>query len=95
MFGLPVVLNPYLGVPFVIAPLVLAFVTWEAMNLGLVARPAYYLPSTIPLPFSVFFATNKDWRSIPLAALNIVLAALIYLPFVRLYARQRGAEEAE
>jgi PTS system cellobiose-specific IIC component len=95
MFGLPVVLNPYLGVPFVIAPLVLAFVTWEAMNLGLVARPAYYLPSTIPLPFSVFFATNKDWRSVPLVALNLVLAALIYLPFVRLYARQRGAEEAE
>ena len=93
MFGLPVVLNPYLGVPFVIAPLVLAFVTWEAMNLGLVARPAYYIPSTIPLPFSVFFATNKDWRAIPLAALNVVLAGLIYLPFVRLYARHRPVED--
>ncbi len=95
MFGLPVVLNPYLGVPFVVAPLVLAVVTWEAMNLGLVGRPVWYTPSTIPLPFSVFLATNKDWRAIPLAALNIVLAGLIYLPFVRLYARHRPAEDAE
>ena len=95
MFGLPVVLNPYLGAPFVIAPLVLAIVTWEAMNLGLVGKPVWYLPSTIPLPFSVFFATNKDWRAVALAALNLVLAALIYLPFVRLYARHRPAEDPE
>jgi PTS system cellobiose-specific IIC component len=95
MFGLPVVLNPYLGVPFVIAPLVLAVVTWEAMNLGLVAKPAYYIPSTIPLPVSVYLATNKDWRSIPLAALNLILAAAIYLPFVRIYAKHRRDEASE
>jgi PTS system cellobiose-specific IIC component len=93
MFGLPVVLNPYLSVPFVLAPLVLALVTWEAMNVGFVARPAFYIPSTIPLPFSVFLAT-KDWRSVVLIAVNLGLAAAIYWPFVRHREAEALAEEA-
>jgi PTS system cellobiose-specific IIC component len=95
MFGLPLVLNPYLCVPFVVAPLLLAVVSWEAIHLGLVARPAFYIPSTIPLPFSVFLAT-KDWRSIVLIALNLLLAAAIYMPFVALFERHErmlGADE--
>ncbi len=94
MFGLPVVLNPYLSVPFVVAPLVLALITWEAMNTGIVSRPAYYIPSTIPLPFSVLLATRSDWRSVPLAIVNVAVAAAIYAPFVRLYMRHRPAEDA-
>ncbi len=97
MFGLPVVLNPLLGVPFVIAPLVLAVVSWEAMAHGLVAKPAYYIPSTIPIPFCVFFAT-RDWRSVVLIAINLALAFAIYAPFVAAYERaeeKRAAEGAD
>jgi PTS system cellobiose-specific IIC component len=93
MFGLPLVLNPILGVPFVIAPLVLAVVSWEAMAHGLVAKPAYYIPSTIPIPFCVFFAT-RDWRSIVLIAVNLALAFAIYAPFVAAYERVERARDA-
>jgi PTS system cellobiose-specific IIC component len=92
MFGLPLVLNPILGIPFVVAPLVLAIVSWEAMAHGLVAKPAYYIPSTIPIPFCVFFAT-KDWRSIVLIAVNLALAFAIYAPFVAAYERAERARE--
>ena len=95
MFGLPLVLNPILGVPFVIAPLVLAVVSYYAMALGFVARPAYYIPSTIPLPLGAFLAT-KDWRSIVLIALNVAIALAIYAPFVAAYERhEREREEKE
>jgi PTS system cellobiose-specific IIC component len=95
MFGLPLVLNPVLGIPFVVAPLVLAVVSYYAMVLGLVARPAYYIPSTIPLPFGAFLAT-KDWRSIVLMFVNVGLAAAIYAPFVAVYERhEREREPAE
>ena len=95
MFGLPLVLNPLLGVPFVIAPLVLACVSYYAMALGFVARPAYYIPSTIPLPLGAFLAT-KDWRSILLIALNVAIALAIYAPFVAAYERhEREREEKE
>ena len=86
MFGLPLVLNPLLSVPFVLTPLVLAVVSWWAMHLGLVARPAIYMPSFVPIPLGVFFAT-KDWRSIVLMAVNIALGLVIYAPFVALYER--------
>src|ERR1700693_407897 len=86
MFGLPLVSNPYLSVPFVLAPLALALVTWSTMHLGLVARPALYIPSSVPLPFSVILAT-KDWRAAILVAFNVALAAAIYAPFVRLFER--------
>lgn len=94
MFGLPLVLNPVLGVPFVVAPLVLAVVTYYAMSLGFVSRPAYYVPSTVPLPLGVFLAT-KDWRSIVLVTLNIALALGIYAPFVAAYERQERARAAK
>jgi len=94
MFGLPVVLNPTLGVPFVVAPLVLALITYAAMAFGFVARPAFYIPSTIPLPFGVFFAT-RDWRAVALAAVNVLVAAAIYMPFVAAYERQEIRREEQ
>jgi PTS system cellobiose-specific IIC component len=90
MFGLPIVLNPTLGVPFVVAPLVLAIVTWEAMHLHLVAYPAYWIPYTVPLPINVFFAT-RDWRAVVLMIVDLALSLAIYAPFVAAYERQQLA----
>ncbi|GAC1305447.1 MAG: PTS sugar transporter subunit IIC [Vulcanimicrobiaceae bacterium] len=92
MFGLPLVLNPLLGVPFVVTPLVLALVSYYAMELGFVARPAYYIPSTVPLPLGAFLAT-KDWRSVVLVALNIGIGLALYAPFVALYERHERERE--
>jgi PTS system cellobiose-specific IIC component len=93
IFGLPIVLNPTLGVPFVVAPLVLAVVTYEAMHLHFVARPAYWIPSTVPMPINVFLAT-KDWRSIVLIVVDLAIAFAIYAPFVAAFERQQLAREA-
>jgi len=95
MFGLPLVLNPTLSVPFVVAPLVLAIVSWWAMDLGLVAKPAYYIFSTVPLPIGVFLATNKDWRSVVLIFVDVLIALGIYAPFVNAYERQERRREAQ
>ncbi|MEO9262627.1 MAG: PTS transporter subunit EIIC [Candidatus Baltobacteraceae bacterium] len=86
LFGAPVVFNPYLIPPFVIAPVVLATTTYLAVALGIVGRPIYYIPSSIPTFISTFLAT-LDWRAVLLAAVNILLAGTIYFPFVRAYER--------
>lgn len=86
LFGVPVVLNPFLIPPFVIVPIVLATVTYVAVALNLVGRPIYYVPSSIPTLLSTFLAT-LDWRAVVLAIVNIVIAAAMYLPFVRAYER--------
>ncbi|MGB6602540.1 MAG: PTS transporter subunit EIIC [Candidatus Cybelea sp.] len=91
LFAAPVVFNPHLMLPFVGAPLVLATVTYAAVATGLVARAAFYIPSSVPTLISTYAAT-QDLRAIALAAFNIVLATLIWYPFVRAYERHLSKE---
>ena len=91
LFAAPVVFNPHLMLPFVGAPLVLATVTYAAVATGLVARAAFYVPSSVPTLVSTYVAT-QDLRAIALAAFNIVLATLIWYPFVRAYERHLSKE---
>ena len=90
IFGLPIVLNPVFAVPFVLAPLVLSFVTYFAMVVGFVARPAFYVPPLVPAPIATYLAT-LDWRAPVLVAVNVAIATLIYYPFVRAYERSEIA----
>jgi PTS system cellobiose-specific IIC component len=91
LFAAPVVFNPHLVLPFVAAPLVLATVTYGAVATGLVSRAAFYVPSSVPTFVSTYLAT-QDVRAVALAALNIVLATLIWYPFVRAYERHLSRE---
>jgi len=93
IFGLPLAYNPVLAVPFVVAPVVLSCTTYAAMTFGLVGKPLFYVPSTLPAFVNVFLAT-LDWRACILIAVNIVLAGAIWLPFVRVYERAEAARTA-
>jgi len=92
IFGLPIAYNPVLAVPFVVAPIVLSCTTYAALALGWVARPAFYIPASIPTFVSTFLAT-LDWRACLLVAVNLVVAGAIWLPFVRVYERTEAARE--
>jgi PTS system cellobiose-specific IIC component len=86
MFGLPLVYNPILGIPYLVAPLVLCVTTYVAMAFGWVRAPIYYMPSTVPVFLNTFLA-SLDWRSLVLVAVNLVIAGIIYVPFVNVYER--------
>jgi PTS system cellobiose-specific IIC component len=92
ILGVPLVFNAYLAIPFVVAPGVLATTTYVAMKIGLVRAPAFYVPSSVPTLISVVLATF-DWRALILAVVNIGLATVIYLPFVRIFERAELAKE--
>ena len=93
IFGLPIAYNPVLAVPFVVAPAVLACTTYGAMALGLVGRPVYYVPSSLPSLVGAFLAT-LDWRACLLMAFNVALAGAIWLPFVRVFERTEAVRAA-
>jgi PTS system cellobiose-specific IIC component len=93
MFGLPLVYNPVLAIPFVLAPLALCCTTYAAFALGLVRPPVYYIPSTVPIFVNTFLATF-DWRSLLLVLVNLLIAGGIYLPFVRIYERLEASKAA-
>jgi PTS system cellobiose-specific IIC component len=94
MFGLPLVLNQTLAVPFILVPLVLGVVSYEAIAHGLVARPALYIPSSVPAFANVFLAT-KDWRACVLVLVNLAIATVLYAPFVAAYERRERERSAE
>ena len=93
MFGLPVMMNPFFVIPFLLAPLILCLVSWCAFSWGLVSYMAVQPPWTLPAPIGAFLATGGDWRSIVLCLLNILIATVIYYPFMRMYDRSQLKKE--
>ena len=91
MFGAPIVFNPYLAIPYVLVPLILCTTTYIAVASGLVARPAFYVPSMTPTLIGAYLAT-LDVRAIALIAINIAISAIIYFPFFRAYERHLEQE---
>jgi PTS system cellobiose-specific IIC component len=84
LFSLPIIFNPILAIPFIVAPMVLAVITYVALAAHWVAPTIVWVPSTMPTVLAVVLATY-DWRAFVLVCVNIVVATLIYVPFVRWY----------
>ncbi len=93
IFGAPIVLNPLLGIPFIIGPIITSIITYFAMYFNLVARPAITPPWTLPAPIGAYLATNGDWRAIVLVLVNIAIMTAIYFPFFKAYEKQLLQEE--
>lgn len=93
IFGTPVMLNPILGIPFIIAPVIMATITYVSMGLNLVARPVATPPWTLPAPIGAYLSTGGDWKAAVLACINIVIAVVIFYPFVKLYDKRMFSEE--
>lgn len=94
MFGLPVVLNILLLIPFVLAPIVNLVVAYAAMATGLVPL-TYTAPGwTTPPIISGFLATGSIRASV-LQIVLIVLDILIYLPFIASVEKRFRAEEGK
>ncbi|MBR3119870.1 PTS cellobiose transporter subunit IIC [Oceanobacillus profundus] len=93
VFGAPIVMNPILVIPFILAPLVVGLLTYFAMSIGLVGKPYIIVPWTTPPPISGILTTG-DWRGGVLMLVNIIVALFIYYPFFRLYDKQLLQEES-
>lgn len=92
IFGTPIVMNPVLAIPFILAPMAAGTVTYFAMKVGLVGRPFIAPPWTLPGPIGAYLATGGDWRAAALNLFNVFLGVLIYWPFFRAYERRLEAE---
>jgi PTS system cellobiose-specific IIC component len=83
IFGLPVVMNPIIAIPFVISPIVCGITAFIAVKTGLVNSPYIMAPWTLPAPIGAFFATGFDWRAVVLVFINFFITGLIYFPFFK------------
>ncbi|MEK4669789.1 MULTISPECIES: PTS sugar transporter subunit IIC [unclassified Niallia] len=95
IFGVPIVLNPLLIIPFIITPLVGATIAYIATAIGMVSPTYVMVPWTLPAPIGAYLATGGDWRAIVIVLINLVLSVLIYLPFFKIYDNKLVTQESE
>lgn len=83
IFGIPIVMNIYFFVPFILTPLIFTLTSFAAVSWGLVPFPTTSVEWTTPIFLSGYMATGSLSGSL-LQGVNLVLGVFIYLPFVRL-----------
>jgi len=87
IFGTPVVMNGKLAPPMVLAPAIMATLSWLAMHFGLVRPPYIEVVWTLPAPIGAYLSSGGDVRAVVLQMLNLGIALAIWWPFVRRYDR--------
>lgn len=82
IFGLPIVFNPYLLVPFILVPIFAMFITYFAISVGFMAPfSAVQVPWTTPPIIAGFLLDG--WQGAVIQIVNLVMAAAVYLPFLK------------
>lgn len=92
IFGMPIVLNPVMMIPFVLANVAVGTVTYLAIASGLCPMiNGLNLPYTVPVVISGFILCG--WRGAVLQVVLLLLSFAIYFPFFRVMDRQAYEEE--
>lgn len=95
IFGAPIVLNPMLIIPFIIAPILNGLIAWFATSMGFVNHVVASSPWTLPGPIGAFLACGSDWRAAVLSIVLIILSIAVYYPFFRMYDNGLHEEESQ
>ena len=94
LFGLPIVMNPMMMIPFVLAPIAAISITYFTMKYGLVTRlSGVMIPWTTPPILGGFLSTRSISGAI-VQIVNMIVTFGIYYPFFKIIDKQKLDEEA-
>ena len=95
LFGAPMILNPYMLIPFVVAGCVnVSVAKFFIDNVGMNGF-SFVVPWATPAPIGIFITTNFQLIALVFVAIIILLDAIIYLPFLKAYDKLPCDQEAE
>ncbi len=92
IFGLPIVLNPILAIPFLAAPVVNLLLTYFAQKIHLIGVGFIIDPSFTPF-FAQAYLSSMDWRNVVFTLVLVFVSAAIYYPFFKVMEKNRLAAE--
>lgn len=96
IFGLPIIMNPIIIIPWLVAPIVVTLITYFSMASGLVPPPAgIIVPWTTPPILSGFLATGNAWQGAVLQMFNLIVVVIIWWPFLKLLDKNYYESEAK
>ena len=95
LFGVPIVFNPILFIPFCFTTTIIYIVAYVATALGLVSRLVVFTTWSTPIFLSGYMASGGDFRNVILQVICLGIAVLTYLPFVKLMNKQEVSYQAD
>ncbi|SHR22852.1 PTS system oligo-beta-mannoside-specific EIIC component [Mycobacteroides abscessus subsp. abscessus] len=95
IFGLPIVMNPIIIVPWILAPMIVTLVSYFAMSSGMVPPPTgVAVPWTVPFFINGIMATNSIAGGL-LQLVNMAIVFVIWFPFLKTMDRINVQKEKE
>ncbi|MUV37729.1 Cellobiose permease IIC component [Lentibacillus sp. JNUCC-1] len=93
IFGLPIVLNPILIIPFVLGPTIIVTINYFLFATGILPPVILQPPFTVPIFLGGFIATGGSVLAGLVQIMNAVIAAVIYWPFFKRYEKELTEQE--
>ncbi len=93
LFGIPIVYNPNLAIPFFLAPMAEVVIAFCAITFGIVPPVIVQMAWPTPIGIGGFLSTGGDIRGALLAVVCAAVSAAIYFPFFKAYDAKLLAEE--
>lgn len=84
IFGLPVIFNPVLFIPFIATPLLCTIISYFALASGIVPLCTSPVEWTTPVFLSGYIATGSV-RGGLLQLVNLIIGVMVYMPFIKLF----------
>ena len=92
LFGVPIMLNPFLFIPYIISPIVCTLLSYFAYASGIVPKlTGTEVNWTVPPVISGFL--SQGWQTAVLQAVLIIITALIWYPFFKMIDKKTCREE--
>lgn len=89
IFGLPIVMNATIFIPWLLAPLVVTSINYFVMAIGLVPAPTgVAIPWTVPIVINGILATNSILGGL-LQIVDCLIVGLIWFPFLKILDKQQ------
>lgn len=93
-FGIPMVLNPILGIPFVLAPIATIVVGYILTVIGFCPKAVINTPWTTPPILHGFLTTGANVMGAVSQAIALVVSIVIYAPFLIAYEKFQNKQAA-
>lgn len=81
IFGLPIAENKFMKIPFFVAPITLAIITYFSMYYGLISKTFLVAPWVAPSLIGSLWASGGSLSVIGYSLILICISTIIYLPF--------------
>lgn len=92
IFGLPIVLNPILALPFILVQTINGLLTYFVMRYDVLAKTFTYVPWTTPAPIGAALSTMSIGAFFWVMLL-VILDMIIWYPFYKTYEKQLNSQD--